>query len=55
MSSDIGDNCAISEKTLSIDDGILAISITELGGNILAAKSKQSFKNTFGVTMDGEE
>jgi hypothetical protein len=37
------------------DDGILAISIMDIKGNILAAKSKQSFKETFGLASDGEK
>lgn len=36
-------------------DKILAISIIDKrGGNILAAKSRQSFKEAFGVTTDGD-
>jgi hypothetical protein len=45
----------ISDNILSADDGILAISIMDIKGNILAAKSKQSFKETFGLTSDGEK
>jgi hypothetical protein len=45
----------ISDNILSTDDGILAISIMDIKGNILAAKSRQSFKETFGVTIDGEK
>lgn len=45
----------ISDNILSTDDGILAISIMDIKGNILAAKSKQSFKETFGLTIDGEK
>jgi hypothetical protein len=45
----------ISDNILSTDNGILAISIMDIKGNILAAKSKQSFKETFGVTIDGEK
>ena len=37
------------------DDGILAISIMDIKGSILAAKSKQSFKETFGLASDGEK
>lgn len=39
---------------LSSDYGILAISVMDTEGNIVAAKSKQSFKETFGVNIDGE-
>ena len=45
----------ISDDLLSADDSILAISIMDIKGNILAAKSKQSFKETFGLTSDGEK
>jgi hypothetical protein len=45
----------ISDYILSADDGILAISIMDIKGNILAAKSKQSFKEIFGLTSDGEK
>jgi hypothetical protein len=45
----------ISDNILSTDDGIVAISIMDIKGNILAAKSRQSFKETFGVTIDGEK
>jgi hypothetical protein len=45
----------ISDNMLSADDGILAISIMDIKGNILAARSKQSFKETFGLVLDGEK
>ena len=48
----------ISDYILSAaadDDGILAISIMDIKGNILATKSKQSFKETFGLASDGEK
>jgi hypothetical protein len=44
-----------SDNILSLYDSILAVSIMDMRGNILAANSKQSFKDTFGVTRDGEE
>ena len=53
------DNTAIVQKItndiLSADDGILAMSIMDIKGNILAAKSKESFKEKFGVIRDGEK
>ena len=53
------DNTAAAQRILdtilSADDGILALSIMDIKGNILAAKSKQSFKETFGLTSDGEK
>ena len=45
----------VSDNILSLYDWILAVSIMDMRGNILAAKSKQSFKDTFGVIRDGEE
>ena len=44
-----------SDNILSLYDSILAVSIMDMRGNILAANSKQSFKDTFGVTRDDEE
>jgi hypothetical protein len=45
---------AILDKVLSIDTRVWAASIIESNGNILAAKSKPLFKETFGVIQDGE-
>ena len=45
----------IADDALSTNDEILAISIMDTGGNILAAKSKESFKEAFGVTTDREK
>jgi hypothetical protein len=45
----------ISDDILSTNDEILAISIIDMKGNILAAKSKESFKEDFGVTRDGDK
>ena len=45
----------VSDNILSLYDWILAVSIMDMRGNILTANSKQSFKDTFGVTRDGEE
>ena len=45
----------IADDILSTNDDILAISIIDKKGNILAAKSKQSFKEAFGVTVDGDK
>ncbi len=45
----------IVDRILSIDRGVWAVSIIERNGNILAAKSKPSFKQTFGVVQDGEK
>src|SRR6266511_43161 len=40
----------ISDDILSTNDEILAISIMDMRGNILAAKSKESFKEVFKIT-----
>jgi hypothetical protein len=45
----------IVDDILSTNDEILAISIMDMRGNILAAKSKESFKQAFGVTQDGDK
>jgi hypothetical protein len=45
----------IVNDILSINDEILAISIIDMKGNILAAKSKEFFKEAFGVTRDGDK
>jgi hypothetical protein len=44
----------IVDDILSTNDEILAISIIDKKGNILAAKSKESFKKAFGVAEDGD-
>ena len=49
MSVNQTDAKAILDKVLSIDTRVWAASIIESNGNILAAKSKPSFKETFGV------
>jgi hypothetical protein len=54
MSINQTDAKAILDKVLSIDTRIWAVSIIKSNGNILGAKSKPSFKETFGVTQDGE-
>jgi hypothetical protein len=42
----------IADEVLSSNDEILAISIIDMKGNILAAKSKEFFKKAFRVTAD---
>jgi hypothetical protein len=42
----------IVDDILSTTDEILAISIMDIGGNCLASKSKESFKEAFRVTAD---
>lgn len=55
MSINQTDAKAILDKVLSIDTRIWAVSIIKSNGNILGAKFKPSFKETFGVTQDGEK
>jgi hypothetical protein len=45
----------ITHDILSTNDEIFAISIMDMRGNSLAAASKESFKQDFGVTRDGEK
>jgi hypothetical protein len=45
----------IAHDILSANDEILAISIMDTRGNILAAISKDSFKETFRLTRNGEK
>jgi hypothetical protein len=45
----------LSDDILSTNDETLAISIMHMQGNILAAKSKESFRKAFGVTRDGDK
>ncbi len=45
----------ISDYILSTNNEILAISIMNIKGDIIAANSKESFKEAFGVTRDGDK
>jgi hypothetical protein len=45
----------IANDILSTNDEILAISVIDKKGNILAGKSKESFKKAFDVTADGDK
>ena len=45
----------IAHDILSANDEILAISIMDTRGSILAAISKDSFKEAFGLTRNGEK
>jgi hypothetical protein len=45
----------IVDDILSTNDEILGISIINQKGNILAAKSKESFKKAFRLTVDGDK
>jgi hypothetical protein len=45
----------IAADVLSTNDEILAISIMDMKGNVLAAKSKEYFKEEFGVTQEGNK
>jgi hypothetical protein len=45
----------IADDVLSSNDEILALSIIDMKGNILAAKSKESFEKAFTVTVNGDK
>ena len=45
----------ISNDIISIDDAIIAISVMDMKGNILASQFKQAFKEKFQVTMDDKK
>jgi hypothetical protein len=45
----------IADNILSTNDEILAISVIDKKGNILAAKSKESFKKAFKVNAGGDK
>jgi hypothetical protein len=45
----------IVDDILLTSDEILAISVIDKKGNILAVKSKEAFKEAFGITEDGEK
>ncbi len=45
----------ISDDILSTNDEILSISIIDRGGNILATKSKEYFRQVFGITLEGDK
>ncbi len=45
----------IVDDILLTSDEILAISVIDKKGDILATKSKESFKEAFGITEDGEK
>ena len=45
----------ISDEILSTNEEILSVSIMDMRGNILASKSKESFKEALGVTREGDK
>src|SRR5919201_5919867 len=45
----------VSDDILSSNEEILAISIMDISGNVLAAKSKESFKQAFRATGEGDK
>jgi hypothetical protein len=45
----------ISNDVISIDDAILAISVMDMKGNILASQFKQAFRDKFEVTIDDKK
>jgi hypothetical protein len=52
MALTVADAETLSDDILSNNDDILAISIMDMRGNILAAKSKESFKQAFVISQD---
>ena len=45
----------VSDDILSSNEEILGISIMDISGNVLAAKSKESFKQAFQATGEGDK
>lgn len=45
----------VSDDILSANEEILAISIMDISGNVLADKSKESFKQAFRATGEGDK
>src|SRR3712207_1094612 len=45
----------ISDDILSTNDGILSVSIMDMRGNILATKSREYFRQVFGITREGDK
>jgi hypothetical protein len=45
----------ISDEILSTNEEILSISIMDMRGNILATKSKESFRQVFGINLEGDK
>ena len=45
----------ISDDVISIDDAILATSVMDMQGNILASQYKQVFRDKFEVTIDDKK
>jgi hypothetical protein len=45
----------ISDKILSTNEEILSVSIMDMRGNILATKSKEYFKQVFGINLEGDK
>ena len=45
----------ISDDILSTNEEILSISIMDMRGNVLASKSKEYFRQVFGITLEGDK
>jgi hypothetical protein len=45
----------ISDDILSTNEEILAISIMDMRGNVLASKSKEYFRQVFGITLEEDK
>ena len=45
----------IAYDILSMNDEILSVSIMDMRGNILATKSKEYFRQVFGINLEGDK
>jgi hypothetical protein len=45
----------ISDDVISIDDAVIATSVMDMTGNILASQIKQAFRDKFEVTIDDKK
>jgi hypothetical protein len=45
----------ISDDVISIDDAVIATSVMDMAGNILASQIKQAFRDKFEVTIDDKK
>ena len=45
----------ISDEILSMNEEILSVSIMDMRGNILATKSKEYFRQVFGINLEGDK
>jgi hypothetical protein len=45
----------ISDDVISIDDAVIATSVMDMTGNILASQIKQAFRDKFEVNIDDKK